>query len=60
MLRAREVLPYIRYLQPQRGGFLRRFGLRTGIDFAHFCLEKGVDFEGTTGAYEHIYRFNSK
>ena len=60
MLRARGVLPYIRYLPPQRVGFLRRFGLRTGIDFAHFCLEKGVDFEGTTEAYEHIYRFNSK
>ena len=41
-------------------GFLRRFGLKTGIHFAHFGLESGMVFEGTTGAYERIYRFNSK
>ena len=29
-------------------GFLRRFGLKTGIDFAHFGLESGMVFEGTT------------
>ena len=29
-------------------GFLRRFGLQTGIHFAHFGLESGVVFEGTT------------
>ena len=34
---------------PHRVGFLRRFGLETGIVF-----------EGTTGVYERIYRFNSK
>ena len=28
--------------------------------FAHFGLESGVVFKGTTGVYEHIYRFNSK
>ena len=28
--------------------FLRRFCLKMGIDFAHFCLESGVVFEGTT------------
>ena len=41
-------------------GFLRRFGLQTGIHFAHFGLESGMAFEGTTGAYERIYRFNFK
>ena len=43
-----------------RVGFLRRFGLKTSIDFAHFGLESGVVFEVTTGVYERIYRFNSK
>ena len=32
-----------------RVGFLRRFGLKTGIHFAHFVLESGMVFEGTTG-----------
>ena len=40
--------PY-RYVPPQREGFLRRFGLITGLDFAHFSLETGMVFEGTTG-----------
>ena len=40
--------------------FLRRFGLKTGIHFAHFGLESGMVFEGTTGLYERLYRFNSK
>ena len=43
-----------------RVGFLRLFGLKTGTDFAHFGLESGIVFEGTTGVYERIYRFNSK
>ena len=43
-----------------RIGFLRRFGLKTGIHFAHFGLESGLVVEGTTGVYERIYRFNSK
>ena len=51
--------PY-RYVPPHRVGFLRRFGLKTGIHFAHFGLESGMVFEGTTGVYERIYRFNSK
>ena len=39
--------PY-RYLLPHRVGFLRRFGLKTGlIHFAHFGLESGMVFEGT-------------
>ena len=29
-------------------GFLRRFGLKMGIHFAHFGLESGMVFEGTT------------
>ena len=40
--------------------FLRRFGLKTGIDFAHFGLESGMVFDRTTGVYESIYSFNSK
>ena len=58
-----ELYRYIgiyRYMPPQRVGFLRRFGLKTGINFAHFGLESSMVFEGTTEAYERIYRFNSK
>ena len=40
-------------------GFLCRFGLKTDIDFAHFGLESGMVFEGTTGVYERIYCFSS-
>ena len=43
-----------RYVPPHRVGLLRRFGLRTGIHFAHFGLEAGMVFEGTTGVYERI------
>ena len=34
---------------PHRVGFLRRFSLKTGIDFAHFGLESGTVIERTTG-----------
>jgi len=51
--------PY-RFVPPQRVGFLRRFGLKTGIDFAYFGLESGIVFEGITGVYERIYHFSSK
>ena len=47
-------------MPPQRVGFLLLFGLKTGIDFAQFGLESGMVFEGTTGVYKRIYRFNSK
>ena len=47
-------------MPPHRVGFLRRFGLKTGIDFAHSGLESGMVFERTTGVYERIDRFNSK
>ena len=33
--------PY-RYVPPHRVGVLRRFGLKTGIDFADFVLESGM------------------
>ena len=49
-----------RYVSPDRVGFLRRFGLNTGMHFSHFGLELGMVFEGTTGVYERIYRFTSK
>ena len=51
--------PY-RYVPPQRVGFLGRFGLKTGIHFAHFGLESGMVFEGTTVVHERIDRSNSK
>ena len=41
-----------RYVPPHRVGFLRRFGLKTGIHFAHFGLESGIVFGGTVGVYE--------
>ena len=52
--------PYGMYL-PKGCGFWAFFGLKTGIDFAHFGVESAsMVFEGTTGVYERIYRFNSK
>jgi len=41
-------------------GFWGLFGLKTCIHFAHFGLESGMMFEGTTGVYERIYRSKSK
>ena len=32
--------------------FFCRFGLKTGIDFAHFGLESGMVYEGFTVAYK--------
>ena len=49
-----------RYVPPHWVGFLCRFGLKRGVHFAYFGLESGMVFEGTTGVYERIYRFNSK
>ena len=42
--------PY-KYVPPNRVGFLRLLGLKTGIDFAHFGLQSGMVFEGTMGVY---------
>ena len=33
-------------MPPRQVGFLHRFGLKTGIHFAHFGLESGMVFEG--------------
>ena len=49
-----------KYVPPQKVGFLRCVGLKTGIHFAHFGLESGMIFEGPTGVYERIYRLRSK
>ena len=35
-------------MPPHRVGVLRRFGLKTGLHFAHIGLESGIVFEGTT------------
>ena len=48
-----------RYVPPQRIGFWSENGYYN-IDFAHFGLESGMVFEGTTGVFERIYLFNSK
>ena len=55
------VLPFRgRIVLPQRVGLLGHFSLKKGIDLAHFCLEPGMVFKGTTGVYEHICHFNCK
>ena len=51
------VLPHISHIgmccpKGLRVGFLSRFGLKTGIHFAHFWE---LGFKGTTGVYEHNY-----
>ena len=50
------VLPYISQIcaAPKAVGFLDRFGLKTGLDFAHFSLGSGMIFEGTMGVYERV------
>ena len=60
-------LPYISYIfigmcppPPASGRVFAPFDLKTGTDFAYFCLGSGMVFEGATGVYERIYRFNSK
>ena len=47
-------------MPPYRVEFLRRFGLKTVVHFAHFGLKSGMFCEGTTGVYKLTYRFNSK
>jgi len=45
-----------RYVPPQRVWFLRRFGLKTGIDFEHFGLKLGMVIRGTfMKAYKLIF-----
>ena len=36
--------------------FLHRFGLKTGLDFAHFSLESGMVFDWAMEVYECIPR----
>ena len=45
-------LPYISHIgmcRPEGYIFFSRFGLKTGLHFAHFGLESGIVFDGTTG-----------
>ena len=49
-----------RHVLPHLVGFFGRFGLKTGLDFAHFGQESSMVFGETTRVYERIYRFNSK
>ena len=57
-----EVLPYESHLGMccSTVGFLRCFGLKTGIDFAHFGPESGMVYEGTTVVCQCVRHFNSK
>ena len=58
------VLRYLSHIDICRprgyGLFCGPFWSEMGIHFAHFGLESGMVFEGITGVYERIYRFNSK
>ena len=52
------VLPYISHIgmyRHQRVGFLRRCGLKTGIDFAYLGLGLGMVFEETYGSLSCPY-----
>ena len=53
----RGVVPYISHIAMCLG-FWGRFGLETGIIFAHFGLESGMVYKGTTVLYECVSRFN--
>ena len=48
------------YVSPHRVGFLRRFWSENGYTLCPFWSGIGYGFEGSTGVYERIYRFNSK
>ena len=50
-----------RYVPPQRVWFLCHFDLTTGINFAHFGLESGIVFQGTTGVWKYLsFRFQKE
>ena len=53
----RRVVPYISHIAMCLG-FLGRFGLETGKNFAHFGLESGMVYKGTTVLYQCVNRFN--
>ena len=46
--------------RPEGYIFVSRFGLKTGLHFAHLGLESGIVFDGTTGVYERICYFSFK
>ena len=48
--------PY-RYMPSQRVWFVNLYGPKTGINSS---MESSMVFERTTGAYERIYRINSR
>ena len=48
------------YVPPHRVGFLHRFLSENRYTLCPFWSGIGYGFEGTTGVYERIYRFNSK
>ena len=45
------------HVPPHWVRYLGLVGLKTSINFAHFGLESGMVFKGTTGAYERILSF---
>ena len=49
-----------RHVPPHLVGFFGPFGLKTGLDFAHFGLKSDMVFGETTRVYERTYRYNSK
>ena len=49
-----------RYVPSQTVWFLRRFGLKKRYRLCPFWSGIGYGFEGITGVYGGIYRFNSK
>ena len=49
--------PY-RYVPSRQVGFLRRFGLKTGVHFSHLGLESGMVSEGIS-EYIHLIRWFS-
>ena len=55
----RGVLPYEVCAAPSGRVFVP-FWSENEYLFAHFGLESGMVFEGTTRVYERIYRFNFK
>ena len=54
-LRDTSLYKLYRFLQPHRVGFLRRFGLKTGIRFAHFGQGSGMVSKGNDGVDLNIF-----
>ena len=47
-------------MPPYRVGFLRRFGVKTGIHFGHFGLESGMLFERVSIPNEYERKKNMR